>query len=199
MTKPAPNEHFLDGQMLIAMPNIGDPRFERSVIYLCAHSEEGAMGIVVNKIAENISFPDLLERLEVMPKDQRIDLPSQTREMPVQVGGPVETGRGFVLHTVDYFSDDSTLSIDESVGLTATLDVLRAIVAGEGPRQALLALGYSGWGPGQLEQEIHSNGWLHCDADEDLIFDVNNGDKYAMALAKIGVDPSMLSTEAGHA
>lgn len=199
MDTPALNEHFLDGQMLIAMPNIGDPRFERSVIYLCAHSEDGAMGIVVNKIAENISFPDLLERLEVIPAEQQISLPPQTREMPVQVGGPVETGRGFVLHTVDYFSDDSTLSIDESVGLTATLDVLRAIVAGEGPRQALLALGYSGWGPGQLEQEIHSNGWLHCDADEDLIFDGNFGDKYAMALAKIGVDPSKLSTDAGHA
>lgn len=190
---------YLDGQMLVAMPNIGDPRFERSVIYLCAHSEEGAMGIVVNKAADNISFPDLLERLEIIPPNQRIDLPEETREMPVQFGGPVETGRGFVLHTVDYFSADCTLPIDESVGLTATLDVLRAIVAGEGPRQALLALGYSGWGPGQLEQEIHSNGWLHCDADETLIFDSDFGGKYERALGKIGIDPAMLSSDAGHA
>lgn len=190
---------YLDGQMLIAMPGIGDPRFERTVIYVCAHSEEGAMGIVVNKPADNIDFPELLERLQIIPEDERISLPERVSELPVHFGGPVEMGRGFVLHTADYFATDSTLPIDESIGLTATLDVLRAIAVGEGPRHALLALGYAGWGPGQLDKEIYANGWLHCDADEDLIFGMNLDKKYDMALAKIGISMTMLSTEAGHA
>lgn len=196
---PDDGQSYLDGQMLIAMPNIGDPRFERSVIYICAHTDQGAMGIVVNKAAEDLSFPDLLERLNVIPTDERIKLPPSTQTMPVHVGGPVEMGRGFVLHSTDYFAAESTLPIDERIGLTETLDVLRAIAAGTGPRLAMLALGYSGWGPGQLEREIQTNGWLNCDADEDLIFNPDLDSKYEMALARIGIDPGMLSSEAGHA
>jgi putative transcriptional regulator len=190
---------YLDGQMLIAMPSIGDPRFERSVIYLCAHSENGAMGIIVNKKSPMISFTDLLDRLDVIPEPERIVLPADIRDLQVLFGGPVEPARGFVLHTSDYFSNDTTLPIDERVALTATLDILRAIAGGEGPRRVLLALGYAGWGPGQLESEIHHNGWLHCAADEDLLFNTDLDAKYTAALAKIGVDPSMLSAEAGHA
>lgn len=190
---------YLDGKMLIAMPGIGDPRFERTVIYLCAHSADGAMGLVVNRGASNLSFADLLKQLGLIPEGEPIRLPAQARTMQVHIGGPVETGRGFVLHTADYFSDDSTLPIDERVGLTATLEVLRAIAAGKGPRLSLLALGYAGWGPGQLERELQMNGWLHCDSDEALLFDHDLDGKYEQALRKIGVDPSMLSSVGGHA
>jgi putative transcriptional regulator len=190
---------YLDGQMLIAMPSIGDPRFERSLIYLCAHSDNGAMGIIVNKRSPMISFADLLDRLEVIPDSERIKLPLDVSSLQVQFGGPVEPARGFVLHTSDYFSAETTLPIDERVALTATLDILRAIAGGQGPRRVLLALGYAGWGPGQLESEINHNGWLHCSADEDLLFGRDLDGKYVSALAKIGVDPSMLSAEAGHA
>lgn len=193
------DEEYLNGKMLLAMPNIGDPRFERTVIYICAHSKDGAMGLVVNKTADEITFSELLERLHVIPETERISLPAATRSMTVQFGGPVETERGFVLHTSDYFSDDATLPIDEEIGLTATLDVLRAIAAGEGPRRALLALGYSGWGAGQLEQEIQANGWLHCDADESLLFGDNLSAKYKAALAKIGIDPVHLTSQVGRA
>ena len=199
MKMAANSSLYLDGKLLIAMPGIGDPRFERSVIFLCAHSPEGAMGIVINKVAQNITFPDLLGRLDLLPPESQIKLDNRLSRMPVQFGGPVETGRGFVLHTTDYYSADTTLPISERVGLTATLDVLRAIAKGEGPRRSLLALGYSGWGPGQLENEIQKNGWLHCEADEELIFNVANEEKYQAALQKIGIDPRMLSSDAGHA
>ena len=181
------------------MPGIGDPRFERSVIFMCAHSADGAMGIVINKVAPGITFSDLLDRLDLLPADSQIKVPANLSEIPVQFGGPVETGRGFVLHTTDYYSADTTLPISERVGLTATLDVLRAIAKGEGPSRSLLALGYSGWGPGQLEGEIQRNGWLHCDADEELLFKVANDEKYSAALRKIGIDLRMLSSDAGHA
>ncbi len=193
------DDSYLSGRMLIAMPGIGDPRFERTLIYMCAHSSDGAMGIVVNKEAEDITFPDLLERLGVIAEAEEIRLPSNLREMPVQIGGPVETGRGFVLHSSDYHVVDSTLCVDDAVGLTATLDVLKALADGSGPEKALLALGYSGWGPGQLEGEIQNNGWLHCDADDLLVFDGTLDDRYDRALAKIGVDPALLSSDAGHA
>lgn len=185
--------------MLISMPSIGDPRFERSVIYMCAHSDDGAMGIIVNRLAEDISFSQLLSKLNVLPGEESIQLPQGANDLPVHVGGPVETGRGFVLHTADYFAEDSTLPVDDQVGLTATLTILRSIVEGSGPRRALLALGYAGWGPGQLEREIQENGWLHCDADEALIFDADNAKKYNHALTKIGVDPASLSSIVGHA
>jgi len=190
---------FLDGQMLIAMPGMSDPRFDRSVIFMCAHSDNGAMGIIVNKRAPMISFSELLERLDILPQENRIRLPDDVQSMLVQFGGPVEPGRGFVLHTSDYFSADTSLPIDERVALTATLDILRAIAGGQGPRRSLLALGYAGWAPGQLEDEIQRNGWLSCMADEDLLFSNDLDSKYLNALHKIGVDPAMLSSEAGHA
>ncbi len=194
-----PARGYLDGQMLIAMPTMGDERFTRSVIYVCAHSTEGAMGIVVNQPAANIKFPDLLVQLDVIPEAERIQLPVQAGDVKVLKGGPVETGRGFVLHTADFFIENSTLPIDEGICLTATLDILKAIARGDGPHNALLALGYAGWAPGQLEQEIQENGWLHCAADPELIFGTDTGGKYEKALRKIGIDLSHLSNEAGHA
>lgn len=187
---------FLEGKMLIAMPSIGDPRFERTVIYMCVHNPDGAMGIVINKPADNITFPDLLDRLSIRapgaPRNKDIDC-------PVLAGGPVEMGRGFVLHTQDYFSEESTLPVDENVGLTASIDILRDMVIGRGPSRALLALGYAGWAPGQLDAEIQANGWLHCDPDPELLFGPNLEAKYHTALAKLGVNISLLSPEAGHA
>jgi putative transcriptional regulator len=194
-----PARGYLDGQMLIAMPSMGDERFTRSVIYVCAHSTEGAMGIIVNQPAANIKFPDLLVQLEVIPAAERIELPITAEDVKVLKGGPVETGRGFVLHSADFFIENSTLPIDEGICLTATLDILKAIARGNGPASAILALGYAGWAPGQLEQEIQENGWLHCAADPELIFGPDTGAKYEKALHKIGVDLSQLSNEAGHA
>jgi putative transcriptional regulator len=188
---------YLDGQMLIAMPAMGDERFSRSVIYVCAHSTEGAMGIIVNQPASNIKFPELLVQLEVVPSAERIELPAQ--DVKILKGGPVETGRGFVLHSSDFFIENSTLPIDEGICLTATLDILKAIANGNGPHDAILALGYAGWAPGQLEQEIQENGWLHCAADSELIFGTDTDGKYNKALRKIGIDLAMLSSQAGHA
>lgn len=193
-----PAEGYLDGQLLVAMPVMSDPRFARSVIYMCAHSEEGAMGLIINQRASHISFPDLLERLDIVPAESD-DGMGKIGNMSIHVGGPVETGRGFVLHSSDYFADDSTLPIEDGVCLTATIDILKAIAAGNGPNQALLALGYAGWSPGQLESEIQANGWLNCPADPDLIFGPDLESKYAQALAKIGIDPSHLVSDAGHA
>lgn len=192
-------EGFLDGQMLVAMPGMRDERFSRAVIYLCAHSSEGAMGIIVNQPASNLTFTDLLVQLDVVPQEERIHLPTSAGGVKVLRGGPVETGRGFVLHSADFFIQDSTLPIDDGICLTATLDILRAIAAGDGPTSAVLALGYAGWAPGQLENEIQQNGWLHCTADRALVFGSDTGAKYDLALRKIGIDPGMLSTEAGHA
>jgi putative transcriptional regulator len=190
---------FLDGQMLIATPGMQDERFSRSLIYMCAHSSEGAMGIVVNQPAAHISFPDLLVKLDVIPKAEKIQLPPGAGDVTVLKGGPVETERGFVLHSADFFIENSTLPIDEGVCLTATLDILKAIARGAGPASAILALGYAGWGAGQLENEIQQNGWLHCAADPELIFGGDTDQKYDKALRKIGIDLGMLSSEAGHA
>jgi putative transcriptional regulator len=189
---------FLDGKILIATPAMRDERFARAVIYVCAHSPEGAMGIVVNQPAKNIKFADLLQQLGVVSSPADIKRP-RGQIIRVLNGGPVESGRGFVLHTNDVFIHNSTLPIEDNICLTATLDILRTIASGEGPEQALLALGYAGWGAGQLEQEIHANGWLHCDADEEIVFDAEAETKYERALRKIGVTPGMLSSEAGHA
>src|SRR6478735_8405124 len=185
---------FLDGQMLIASPGMQDERFSRTLIYMCAHSSEGAMGIVVNQPAANISFPDLLVKLDVIPKADKIQLPPSAGDVTVLKGGPVETERGFVLHSADFFIENSTLPIDEGVCLTATLDILKAIARGAGPASAILALGYAGWSPGQLESEVQHNGWLHCSADPELLFGQNAEAKYGMALKKIGIDPGMLSS-----
>lgn len=189
---------FLDGKMLIAMPSMEDDRFARSVIYVCAHSPEGAMGIVVNQPADNVEFPDLLQQLGVIasPNDMK---PSRGQPIRVVNGGPVESGRGFVLHSDDVFIDNSTLPIEDGICLTATLEILKSIALGEGPEQALLALGYARWTSGQLEREMQANGWLHCEADMDLIFDPMSQTKYMRALRKLGITPGMLVSEAGHA
>ncbi|SRR5579871_713276 len=193
------SQGYLDGQLLVAMPVMGDPRFERSVIYLCAHSADGAMGIIVNRPAGSIDFPELLVQLNVINKDDQIKLPETAESMKVLRGGPVDTRRGFVLHSSDFYIENATLRIDDDICLTATIDILKAIAKGKGPRHAILALGYAGWRPGQLEAEIQGNGWLHCDADADLVFGDDVDEKYARALRKIGVDPGMLSNDAGHA
>ena len=190
---------YLDGQLLIAMPGMSDPRFDRSVIYLCAHSEQGAMGIIINKAAPMMRFGDLLSQLDIGAEDGEAAPPQDLLEMPVLFGGPVEQGRGFVLHTSDYFTADSSLPVAENIALTATVDILRAMAKGEGPQRAVLALGYAGWAPGQLEDEIQHNGWLTCQADEELIFGVDFDERYAAALRKLKIDPAMLSSDAGHA
>ena len=194
-----PRRGFLDGQMLIAMPTMLDERFSRSVIYVCAHSSEGAMGIIVNHPAPNVNFSDLLVKLDVIPAADVIQLPTRAGVVKVMRGGPVETERGFVLHSADFFIKNSTLPIDDGICLTATIDILKAIARGDGPASAILALGYAGWAPGQLEDEIQGNGWLHCAPDRDLIFGTDIGAKYDRALRKIGIDLGMLSNEAGHA
>src|ERR1700726_1749779 len=194
-----PKRGYLDGQMLIAMPSMRDERFSRSLIYVCAHSSEGAMGIIVNQIAANVNFPDLLVQLEVIPAAALTQLPQRAGTVKVLKGGPVETGRGFVLHSSDFFIENSTLPIDNGICLTATVDILKAIARGKGPESAVLALGYAGWGAGQLENEIQENGWLHCPADSELIFGADIEGKYGKALRKIGIEPGKLSSEAGHA
>lgn len=190
---------YLDGQVLIAMPGMADERFQRTIIYLCAHSAEGAMGIVVNKRVPDLTFPDLLVQLDVIGSDDAIRLPRRVEGMNVLIGGPVETSRGFVLHTPDFYIDQSTLPIDDGICLTATVEILRAIATGGGPESAILALGYAGWSAGQLESEIQQNGWLTCPADSTLIFGGALDTKYDLALRKIGIELGMLSSQAGHA
>jgi putative transcriptional regulator len=193
---------YLDGQLLIAMPGMGDPRFEKSVIYMCAHSEQGAMGIIINKTAPMMSFGDLFAQLDLKAGDEDEEAaapPRELMEMPVLFGGPVEQGRGFVLHTSDYFTADSSLPVAGNIALTATVDILRAMASGKGPQHAVLALGYAGWAPGQLENEIQHNGWLTCAADEDIVFNIGFGERYAAALRKLKIDPAMLSSDLGHA
>lgn len=190
---------YLDGQFLIAMPSQLDGPFARTIVYVCAHSKDGAMGIMINQPARQITFHDLLVQLDIIPDDGGIQLPVPARDLQVHRGGPVETSRGFVLHSSDYFIENSTLPIDEHVSLTATLEILKAIAAGKGPESALLALGYAGWSPGQLDNEIQENGWLNCPAIPELIFDEDLDSKYARVLASIGIDPGRLSSEAGHA
>ena len=192
-------ESYLEGQCLIAMPQMGDSRFERAVVFICAHSADGAKGSTANKPAKNISFVDLLSQLNFIDDEDDIRLPETALKVPVHTGGPVETGRGFVLHTSDFRLKEATLVTPGNVCLTATVEILRAIARGSGPAQALLALGYAGWAPGQLEQEISNNGWLHCEADHDLIFDGDLDLKYERAFAKLGFDPRLLSNVAGHA
>ncbi|MBM6578909.1 YqgE/AlgH family protein [Microvirga sp. BT689] len=190
---------YLDGQILVAMPGMMDERFARSVIYICAHSAEGAMGIVLNRPAANVNMLDLLVQLEIVPELERIRLPQKVGNMQVLIGGPVETSRGFVLHSPDFHLAQSTLPIDDSICLTATIDILRAIAAGHGPENAVLALGYAGWGAGQLELEMQANGWLNTPADAELVFNTAADLRYEMALRSIGIEPAMLSMEAGHA
>ena len=183
--------NYLSGQMLIAMPGMTDPRFEKAVIYICAHNEDGAMGLVVNRLIESMTFPEMLKQLDIEPTE-----PEDV--IRVLLGGPVEQARGFVLHSPDYLQDASMV-VNDDVALTATIDILRAIADGAGPRNRLLALGYAGWGPGQLDSEILHNGWLNVSADDDLVFGEDLDAKWERAMAKIGIDPLLLSDDAGHA
>ena len=188
---PVAAECFLTGQILIAMPSMTDERFAQAVIYLCAHTAEGAMGLVLNRPVVRPTFDELLEQLKVAPT------PS-ARQIRMCAGGPVENGRGFVLHTSDWTGEGS-LRVDDAVALTASLDVLKAIAEGAGPRECLLALGYAGWGPGQLDREIQDNAWLSVPADEALIFGTEHGTHWRRAFAKLNVGPLLLSAAAGHA
>ena len=182
---------FLTGQLLIAMPTMTDPRFAQSVIYLCAHSGDGAMGLVLNRPLVRPTFGDLLRQLEIAPVPP-------ARQIRLCAGGPVDNARGFVLHTADWTGEGS-LRVNDALALTASLDVLKVIAAGGGPREGLLALGYAGWGPGQLDTEIQQNAWLSAPADETLLFDNDHDTKWRRALATLRIDPVMLSSTAGHA
>ncbi|AKO97977.1 MAG: YqgE/AlgH family protein [Marinovum algicola] len=194
MNEPMTNDGDtgLTGQVLIAMPGMLDPRFAHSVVYLCAHSPEGAMGLIFNKPVADLGLGELLEQLEVPVTDD-------FRQSRLHFGGPVEQGRGFVLHTPDYESPVATLHVDEMVSMTATMDILEEIGAGRGPRRRLVALGYAGWGPGQLEMELGQNGWLTCEPDPALLFDRPDPEKWEAALGVLGIDALALSATAGHA
>lgn len=181
----------MTGQLLVAMPQMRDARFTRTVIYLCAHTDDGAMGLIVNRLVGALTFPDLLSQLE-------IDSPGDAEHIRIRSGGPVETGRGFVLHSTDYV-DDATLQVAGEIGLTATIDILKDIAEGHGPRRSLLALGYAGWGPGQLDAEMQANAWLNVPADEELVFDDNLNDKWERSIGKLGVNLATLSGDTGHA
>jgi putative transcriptional regulator len=182
----------LAGQLLVAMPQMGDPRFARSVIYLCVHSgDAGAMGLVINKVVGSLTMTELFAQLEIDPG-------GVANTNPVHFGGPVEPGRGFVLHTDDY-CEEATLPVAGNISVTGTLEILRAIGKGRGPRQSLFALGYAGWAPGQLDAEIQANGWLSVAADEEIVFGPDHDGKWRQALARLGIDLSTLSTDAGHA
>ena len=185
------DEGYLEGQLLIAMPTMGDPRFGRTVIYMCAHSASGAMGLVINRLAENVTFPDLVGQFGIEPE-------RDGRKIRVHFGGPVEMSRGLVLHSADY-TQEATMIVGDNVALTASMEILRTIALGEGPRHGLLALGYASWAPGQLEHEIRANGWLHSPADDKILFDPDLESKWNRAMSKIGFDVSRLSGEAGHA
>lgn len=191
MSSSGPASGYLTGHLLIAMPTMRDPRFEKSVIFMCVHNAEGAMGLVLNREIDTITFPELLSQLKIETIEKA---PSRT----VLFGGPVEPGRGFVLHSSDY-EQSGTVMVDDRIGLTATVDILKDLAARRGPRNSLLALGYAGWGPGQLDGEIQLNAWLHVRADDDLVFDDDLASKWDRAVAKIGIDPALLSGDSGHA
>lgn len=182
----------LTGKLLIAMPGMGDPRFDKSVVLICAHSAEGAMGLIVNKPTGEVELSDMLEQLSISHGPE-------SRQMNVRFGGPVETGRGFVLHSLDYVSFVNTLKVEGGFGMTATLDILEELARGQGPERALVVIGYAGWGPGQLEGELAQNAWLTCDADMQLVFDLPDNAKWDGALRSMGISPLLLSSEAGHA
>ncbi|MAW08424.1 MAG: hypothetical protein CME61_09140 [Halobacteriovoraceae bacterium] len=182
----------LTGKVLIAMPGIGDPGFDNSVVFLCSHSEEGAMGLIINKPAPGVLLKTMFEQLD-------IDCSRKTGRNLVYFGGPVETQRGFVLHSDEYISTVNSLPVKPGFSMTATLDVLEDIAEGRGPERFLVMLGYAGWGPGQLEDEISQNGWLTTDSDPDTIFESHADEKWEAALATLGVAPLTLSMDAGRA
>ena len=182
----------LSGKLLIAMPEMRDPRFTSAVIFVCSHSDSGAMGLTINKPSRDYKFLDLLKQL-------KIETDSLTPDVSVSIGGPVESGRGFVLHSPEYCLGDETLKIGSDFGMTASFEVLEELAKSEGPKRGILMLGYSGWGPGQIEDEISLNGWLVSDADPELIFSSDIKNKWLEALKLIGVDPIRLSSSAGRA
>ena len=184
---------FLSGKLIVAMPTMSDPRFKRSVIYVCAHNEDGAIGIIINKIIESLSFSKIIRQLKL--KKNKV---KKCYTEKIYFGGPVETERGFILHSADYSSENST-SINTEISMTASTEILQALIDGNGPNKSIVALGYAGWGPGQLDTEIRSNAWLSVQSDPELIFSDKTADKWDMALEKIGVNPALLSTEAGRA
>ncbi len=191
MTLSSGEDSYLTGRLIVAMPNMLDPRFTRTVIYVCAHNEDAAMGLVVNRLIGSITFPDLLEQLGIENTDS-------DKDIRVHFGGPVESGRGFVLHSAEY-QQEGTLQVSDSMSLTATVDILRDMAAGQGPRRSLLALGYAGWGRGQLDAEIQAISWLHVEVVEGLVFDADLDGKWDRAIHTLGFDPAMLSGDAGHA
>lgn len=201
----APNSYLesdesLSGQVLIAMPAMQDNRFARSIIYVCAHSDEGAMGLIINRPAKSMEFSDLISQLFTAGDTTAIKIDEQLIDHPsIHIGGPVETGRGFVLHSADYYADENTFPVNEHISLTATLDILRAMAKGSGPDHALLALGYAGWAPGQLETEISDNGWLTCAPNIDFVFDTDPEQKYDRAFTELGINPAHLVADIGHA
>ena len=184
---------FLSGKLIIAMPTMSDPRFKRSVVCICAHNEDGAIGIIINKIIESLSFSKIIKQLKLKKNMTKSDYKDH-----IYFGGPVETERGFILHSADYSSENST-SINSEISMTASTEILQALIDGNGPNKSIVALGYAGWGPGQLDTEIQSNAWLSVESDLELIFSAKTAEKWDMALEKIGVNPALLSTEAGRA
>ena len=184
---------FLSGKLIIAMPAMGDPRFKRSVVCICAHNEDGAIGIIINKIIESLSFSKIIKQLKLNKNMTKNDYNNH-----IYFGGPVETERGFILHSADYSSENST-SINSEISMTASTEILQALIDGNGPNKSIVALGYAGWGPGQLDTEIQSNAWLSVESDLELVFSAKTAEKWDMALEKIGVNPALLSTEAGRA
>ena len=184
---------FLAGKLIIAMPTMSDPRFKRSVVCICAHNEDGAIGIIINKIIESLSFSKIIKQLKLKKNMTKNDYKDH-----IYFGGPVETERGFILHSSDYSSENST-SINSEISMTASTEILQALIDGNGPNKSIVALGYAGWGPGQLDTEIQSNAWLSVESDLELVFSAKTAEKWDMALEKIGVNPALLSTEAGRA
>ena len=182
---------FLDGRMLIAMPGMPDPRFARSIVYLCSHSEDGAMGLITNKAVEDLVWEDIFKKIE-------IPIGSVNAPRPICFGGPVDMERGFLLHSSDYHSEGATMRVDSETSLTATLEVLQDIAMGRGPERTMLALGYAGWGAGQLESELQENGWLLCEPDLSLLYDEDHDEKWDRAMAKLGINPALLGS-GGHA
>ena len=188
----ANSDGFLTGKLLIAMPGMSDPRFEKSVIFMCSHSAQGALGLIVNKPIEGLPFRELMSKMDIPVSDA-------TPRTTVMFGGPVDTDRGYVLHSNERSNSPSTLPVTEQIALTPTIDILRAIARGEGPQQFLFALGYAGWGSGQIEDEIAANGWVHCDSDSGIVFQNDVSSKWVLAFAKLGAKISGLSSDVGHA
>jgi putative transcriptional regulator len=189
------NQNYLKGKLLLAMPSMGDPRFDRAVIFICSHDKEGAMGLVINHALPDIDFSDLVKQLKVKSE---IKINFEKMDLPVMYGGPVESARGFLLHSGDFIRAE-TMQINQLYGVTGTLDALKDIALGKGPENLMFILGYAGWEAGQLESEIMQNVWLITEPDEDLIFAANHQNKWTQAVGKLGIDPAMLSTESGSA